>query len=71
MLPFGFADTFFSTLDLPTLYHTVRVTGAFPCSRPRSAAHAAVSRSQSFKDEDACILPIDQRLIAIYATHRS
>ncbi|WVR08427.1 C-8 sterol isomerase [Kwoniella sp. DSM 27419] len=27
MLPFGFADTFFSTLDGPTLYHTVRVTG--------------------------------------------
>ncbi|WWD08560.1 hypothetical protein V865_006672 [Kwoniella europaea PYCC6329] len=27
MLPFGFADTFFSTLDLITLYHTVRVTG--------------------------------------------
>ncbi|GAA6062167.1 hypothetical protein JCM10212_005122 [Sporobolomyces blumeae] len=26
MLPFGFADTFFSTLDLPTLYHTVRIT---------------------------------------------
>lgn len=28
MLPFGFADTFFSTLDLPTLYHTVRLTGS-------------------------------------------
>lgn len=28
MLPFGFADTFFSTLDIPTLYHTVRLTGA-------------------------------------------
>ncbi|BGO99944.1 C-8 sterol isomerase [Rhodotorula toruloides] len=27
MLPFGFADTFFSTLDIPTLYNTVRVTG--------------------------------------------
>lgn len=27
MLPFGFADTFFSTLDLITLYHTVRITG--------------------------------------------
>ncbi|OCF34457.1 C-8 sterol isomerase [Kwoniella heveanensis CBS 569] len=27
MLPFGFADTFFSTLDVITLYHTVRVTG--------------------------------------------
>ncbi|GAA5879124.1 hypothetical protein JCM8547_008374 [Rhodosporidiobolus lusitaniae] len=27
MLPFGFADTFFSTLDIPTLYHTVRITG--------------------------------------------
>ncbi len=26
MLPFGFADTFFSTLDIPTLYHTVRIT---------------------------------------------
>lgn len=30
MLPFGFADTFFSTLDIPTLYNTVRITGAFP-----------------------------------------
>lgn len=27
MLPFGFADTFSSTLDIPTLYHTVRITG--------------------------------------------
>ncbi|KAL7418758.1 C-8 sterol isomerase [Cryptotrichosporon argae] len=27
MLPFGFADTFFSTLDAITLYHTVRITG--------------------------------------------
>ncbi|CAK5265581.1 unnamed protein product [Mycena citricolor] len=27
MLPFGLADTFFSTLDIITLYHTVRVTG--------------------------------------------
>ena len=26
MLPFGFADTFFSTLDVQTLYHTVRIT---------------------------------------------
>lgn len=28
MLPFGFADGFFSTLDVPTLYNTVRLTGA-------------------------------------------
>ncbi|WVQ85773.1 hypothetical protein IAT38_007940 [Cryptococcus sp. DSM 104549] len=27
MLPFGFADTFFSTLDVITLFHTVRITG--------------------------------------------
>lgn len=27
MLPFGYADTFFSTFDLPTLYHTSRITG--------------------------------------------
>jgi C-8 sterol isomerase len=27
MLPFGLADVFTSTLDLPTLYHTIRVTG--------------------------------------------
>jgi C-8 sterol isomerase len=27
MLPFGFADVMFSTLDLGTLYHTVRITG--------------------------------------------
>lgn len=26
MLPFGFADTLFSNLDLITLYHTVRIT---------------------------------------------
>lgn len=27
MFPFGFADGFFSTLDVQTLYHTVRCTG--------------------------------------------
>jgi C-8 sterol isomerase len=27
MLPFGFADAMFSTLDIPTLYDTVRITG--------------------------------------------
>lgn len=27
MLPFGFADGFFSTMDLITLYNTVRITG--------------------------------------------
>jgi C-8 sterol isomerase len=27
MLPMGFADTFSSTLDMPTFYHTVRITG--------------------------------------------
>ena len=27
MMPFGLADTFTSTLDLPTLYNTVRITG--------------------------------------------
>jgi C-8 sterol isomerase len=27
MMPFGLLDIFTSTLDLPTLYHTVRVTG--------------------------------------------
>ncbi|KAF2665167.1 ERG2 and sigma1 receptor-like protein [Microthyrium microscopicum] len=26
MLPFGFADAFASTLDIPSLYHTVRIT---------------------------------------------
>ncbi|KAK1218057.1 C-8 sterol isomerase [Marasmius sp. AFHP31] len=26
MLPFGYADTLFSTLDVPTLYHTSRIT---------------------------------------------
>jgi C-8 sterol isomerase len=26
MLPFGFADGLFSTLDGPTMYHTVRIT---------------------------------------------
>ena len=27
MMPFGLADTFTSTLDIPTLYRTVRITG--------------------------------------------
>jgi len=27
MLPFGFADGFSSTLDIPTLYNTARITG--------------------------------------------
>ena len=27
MLGFGLADTFSSTLDYPTMYHTVRITG--------------------------------------------
>ncbi|ORX41185.1 ERG2/sigma1 receptor-like protein [Kockovaella imperatae] len=27
MLPFGFADSLSSTLDIPTMYHTVRITG--------------------------------------------
>jgi len=26
MMPFGLADTFTSTLDIPTLYNTVRIT---------------------------------------------
>jgi C-8 sterol isomerase len=27
MLPFGFADMIFSTLDVETIYNTVRITG--------------------------------------------
>lgn len=27
MLPFGFADSLTSTLDVPTLWHTIRITG--------------------------------------------
>jgi C-8 sterol isomerase len=27
MMPFGLADIFTSTLDLPTFYHSVRIAG--------------------------------------------